>query len=246
MNSSKLGLTFATVVFAVAVPIADSAELAKVIAFSHQNPSALKETAPMDETLQQQYNHFARIAHVQELLGNRHLKLSQVHRKASDSKLIEKFVYEHTQKRLKGRWKNQARKVAQTILEESRRYQFDPLFLMAVIENESSFNPDARGTSGEIGLMQIMPNFAPWIAEKLGIRFNGVESLKDLRENIRLGAAYLDYLRKRFQWNGALYLAAYNMGTTSVVRHVSKNSIPKVYPGRVMKRYLKLYASITH
>ncbi len=244
----NLECLFATVVFAVAVPIADSAELAKAISQSENEPSALRAaiSTMTEESLEQQYYHFARIAHVQELLGRRKMNQTKAHLKTADSKRLEKFVHDHALKRLRGKWKPQAAKVARTILEESRKHQFDPLFLIAVIENESSFNPDARGTSGEIGLMQILPSSAPWIAAKVGQSYSGPTTLADLCQNIKLGAAYLDYLRKRFQWNGALYLAAYNMGTTNVVRHIQRDSIPRVYPERVMKRYLNLYAALTH
>ena len=86
--------------------------------------------------------------------------------------------------------------------------------LDAVIEQESGFNPFARGPrtrSGEraIGLMQIMPS----TARKLGIDpYNPAQNLWG-------GAWYLANLIRGYGGNVALALAAYNAGPTAVAKY---------------------------
>jgi soluble lytic murein transglycosylase-like protein len=138
---------------------------------------------------------------------------------------------------------SEVRRISNIIIAESLKYDFDPFFVVAVILNESSFNPRARGQFGEIGLMQIKPSSAAWIAKKYQIPWKGAESLVDPVENIRIGSAYLDYLRVKFKKSGHLYLAAYNMGSLNVRRLLKKNKIPKIYSDAVKKRYAKLLAS---
>jgi soluble lytic murein transglycosylase len=113
---------------------------------------------------------------------------------------------------------------------------------MTVIENESSFNPKIRGTSGEIGLMQVLPRTAEWIARRVGIKWKGEKTLEDPVTNIRIGSAHLAQLREEFKSQGQLYLAAYNMGSGNVQRALAKQVWPKDYPVRVMSRYLKFYS----
>ncbi|MBT3586184.1 MAG: lytic transglycosylase domain-containing protein [Halobacteriovoraceae bacterium] len=175
-----------------------------------------------------------RVAHAKELLGASYKKV-QGTVTATD---YHGTLHTTVSKAFRGSNKLFSPKVAQTIIEESYRYGFDPYFLVAVIDGESTFNPRTVGRFGEIGLMQIKPSTAAWIAKKLDLNFNGRSDLFDPVTNIRIGAAYLNYLRKKFKSRGALYIAAYNMGPRNVHRAVSKNIIPKDYPRHVMKRYL--------
>lgn len=62
----------------------------------------------------------------------------------------------------------------------------DCLLIAAMITKESRGNPEARGTRGEIGLMQILPSTAQ---ERFG--YSNVRILFDPMENIRTGARYL-------------------------------------------------------
>jgi hypothetical protein len=72
------------------------------------------------------------------------------------------------------------------IAKEADRVGLDPAIIEAVIKVESDYKPDATGSAGEIGLMQILPS----TAKLLG--FNGNETeLADPPTNIRLGATYL-------------------------------------------------------
>ena len=180
--------------------------------------------------------------HARELMGQ-HYPKSIVSRSQSVPHL-PRFIFKRTEARLKPQWKTSAYSISQTILEQSHQYGFDPVFLMAVIENESGFNPETIGTHGEIGLMQILPHTAQWIAEKFNLPWTGPQSLKNPVTNIILGSAYLAYLREKFQFRSQLYLAAYNMGSKNVHRALSKQILPREYPNRVMRKYIGFYTDL--
>jgi len=184
-----------------------------------------------------------RLIHAKELLGKTYQK--SVVKASEGITNMDEFVFKWTTQRLKNNWKRKSSQVAQAILKESEKYGFDPVFLMAVIENESSFNPEVIGGCGEIGLMQLTPDTAKWIASKYGIPYKGKKSLKNPVINISIGSAYLAYLRGKFDFHSQLYLAAYNMGTSHLHRSLDKQIIPKDYSSRVMKRYVKFYTSLS-
>ncbi len=184
-----------------------------------------------------------RIKHAHELLG-RYYKKSSV-RVGEDVKKINGRIYRWTYARLPKKYRRHYQKVAQTVIDEALRYGFDPVFLMSVIEGESSWRPDMIGGVGEVGLMQIRPTTAAWITKKLGLRgYKGKKTLLNPVQNIKIGAAYLSYLRDRFDDHARLYLAAYNMGATNVRRALKKDVWPKDYPSHVMKIYVEFYQTI--
>lgn len=72
------------------------------------------------------------------------------------------------------------------VLAEAARQGIPPALADAVAMVETGYDPAATGTSGEIGLMQVMPTTAA------GLGFQGApEALFDPATNIRLGVAYL-------------------------------------------------------
>lgn len=88
-----------------------------------------------------------------------------------------------------------------------------PYSLVAgVILAESKFNRHAESGPGAIGLMQLMPDTAHWIAEQMDEPNLTNQDIQDPATNIRLGSWYLAYLLKEFQGNEILALAAYNAG----------------------------------
>lgn len=183
-----------------------------------------------------------RIEHANELLG-RHYSKSVVR----STELVEKIhgrLYRHTHSSLPKKHKKNYQRIAQTIIDEAHRYGFDPVFLIAVIQSESSFNPDIRGGVGEIGLMQILPSTGKWMAEIAGYKWQGEKTLLDPVQNIRIGAAYLNWLRARFDSHARLYLAAYNMGQGNVRDALSRKVWPKDYPRRVMDNYVGFYTDL--
>jgi soluble lytic murein transglycosylase len=194
-----------------------------------------------------------RIGHARELLGGGyHHSIVQAGENVFD---VASYVRSAVRGRLKPRWKKHAESIASAVLAESQKYGFDPLFVVALVETESAFDPFKRGSMGEVGLMQIRPTTAKWLATgKKGASRYGlprwptsgkIESfLQDPRVNIRYGLAYLAYLRGRFSEDSRLYLAAYNMGSRNVLRAREKKIWPKLYARRVMSKYLDLYGGL--
>lgn len=98
----------------------------------------------------------------------------------------------------------------------AQKYNVDSRLIKAVISQESKFNERARGTSGEIGLMQIMPRGAAvdWARYyKLDELSEGV--LFNPKMNIEIGTWYLSQALKRwknYKHDKELALCQYNAG----------------------------------
>ena len=101
------------------------------------------------------------------------------------------------------------------ILAASRQQGVNPHLVAAVIFTESRFRHDARSEAGASGLMQLMPETAAEMAERMGMRDFHPGRLQEPEINIMLGVAYLKHLQHRFR-NPDLVLAAYNAGPTVV------------------------------
>ncbi len=137
---------------------------------------------------------------------------------------------------------SKAFEIAHSVISEANHHGMDPFFLLAVITTESHFNIRARGTSGEVGLMQVRPETARWFAAQAGLpeKYN----LEDPAINIRIGATYMAFLRHSFHRKGKRYIAAYNMGATNVRRLIAQQTEPAVYPARVINNYEQIYMAI--
>jgi soluble lytic murein transglycosylase len=181
-----------------------------------------------------------RLNHAKELLGGSYKK--QVVKKNESASELSGFVTATTRKFLPKAHQGQAKEIARAILEASGEFELDPVFLMAVIQNESSFNPRRKGGVGEIGLMQIRPSTAAWIAGLYGIDYEGEASLYDAETNIWIGAALMDKLRNQFDSSSRLYLSAYNLGPKKLRQMLKENKKPKEYVQAVMKRYIAMYS----
>lgn len=108
----------------------------------------------------------------------------------------------------------------------------DPLLVASVIRTESKFHSQDVSHAGAIGLMQLMPPTAQWIAEQMqeseeqqllaeGSKSEGSGGgekidLAQPEVNIRLGSWYIQYLQQRFHNNQVAAIAAYNAGPKRV------------------------------
>lgn len=84
-------------------------------------------------------------------------------------------------------------------------------FLLGVIQTESRFHRKAKSYKGALGLMQVMPDTAKWLAEKEGISFKSASELYEPELNLHLGVLYLNYLIERTDSIEAALLS-YNAG----------------------------------
>jgi len=184
-------------------------------------------------------DHSVRATHAKELLGRGYKgSIAQRAEKIHD---LHVTIHEDVRKLLPRKYKGQSLALTETIIQEATKYDFDPVFVMAIIKTESSFNPKARGSAGEIGLMQLKPTTAKEIAEKNGIYWHGPSTLENPVENVRIGVAYFAQLREKFAGFANKYISSYNMGAAKV-RKLYKNDIkPSEYSIRVIKNYKEIY-----
>ncbi len=108
------------------------------------------------------------------------------------------------------------------ILTAARRYSVDPALVKAVVWRESRFNPRARGSRGELGLMQIIPAAAArdW-ADAFRLQPPPPATLFDPATNTFIGAWYLDKLLKRYSRADdplPYAIADYNAGRGNVLK----------------------------
>ncbi|MBL8670255.1 MAG: lytic transglycosylase domain-containing protein, partial [Alphaproteobacteria bacterium] len=99
--------------------------------------------------------------------------------------------------------------------------------VMALIRQESAFNPQAVSSAGARGLMQLMPQTAKAVAKGLGLPFNKDKLTKDVRYNMTLGRAFLSDVLGRFDGSYILALAAYNAGPHRVNQWIADYGDPR-------------------
>ncbi len=101
-----------------------------------------------------------------------------------------------------------------------------PALIASVIMHESKFSENVHSPRGAIGLMQLMPETAEWIAGQLGERDFSLQKLHEPEMNIRYGTWYLAQLEREFDSNLVLTLAAYNAGRGIVHEWIEENDWP--------------------
>lgn len=118
-----------------------------------------------------------------------------------------------------------SKKYKNYVVKYSDEFGLDKALVYAVIKVESDFKKDAVSKSGALGLMQILPNTAKWIAKELG-----EEYLKDKmfepETNILYGCFYLDYLFDRFG-DMEIVICAYNAGEGKVLDWIENGKLER-------------------
>ena len=88
----------------------------------------------------------------------------------------------------------------------------DPALLFSLARQESRFAPDIVSSAGAVGLMQLMPPTARWVAKQMGRTDYQSAQIADLATNTQFGAFYFKHCQDRLEGMPALAAAAYNAG----------------------------------
>jgi soluble lytic murein transglycosylase len=106
------------------------------------------------------------------------------------------------------------------IRQQAAEKHLDPALVAAVIYAETKFEPRDSAV-GAIGLMQVMPQTASFLAHRSGATTFTTADLANPQVNIAYGSYYLRYLLDEYHGNLSLALAAYNGGESNVDRWVA-------------------------
>jgi peptidoglycan lytic transglycosylase len=109
-----------------------------------------------------------------------------------------------------------------TVSDQARAKRLDPYLVLALMRQESVFDPDVISPAQAYGLMQLLPTTAARVA---GVAAGTPLPLTDPQFNIETGMAYLRQLLDRYNGNTVQALAAYNGGENAVDRWLKR------YPG---------------
>lgn len=128
--------------------------------------------------------------------------------------------------------------IEEAVEKASRKYGLDKSLIMAVIKQESDFDPKSTSNAGAMGLMQLMPGTATEL---------GVSDAYNIEQNVEGGTKYLKGLLDMYGNSKELALAAYNAGPGTLIYRGVKDSsdISKLpyetrdYVQKVMKYYGK-------
>ena len=111
------------------------------------------------------------------------------------------------------------------IVEYSNEFGLEKELVYAVIKVESDFKKDAVSKSGALGLMQILPSTAKWIAKELGEDYLD-EKMFEPKTNIKFGCFYLNYLFEKFD-SLEVVICAYNAGEGNVLEWIENGRLEK-------------------
>jgi soluble lytic murein transglycosylase len=109
---------------------------------------------------------------------------------------------------------------ADVIRQQAAQKHLDPALIAGVIYAETKFDPRSSA-AGALGLMQVMPQTAEFLARRSGATTFTVADLGTPAVNIAYGSYYLRYLMNEYHGNVKLALAAYNGGESNVDRWIA-------------------------
>jgi soluble lytic murein transglycosylase len=101
------------------------------------------------------------------------------------------------------------------------------LLVCSVVRQESLWDPAAVSRSGAVGLMQLMPRTAAWLARRFDLAPANGDNVVDPGWNTAAGCGYLKGLLDSHGGRLDLALAAYNAGPGRVREWASRPGCPR-------------------
>ena len=130
--------------------------------------------------------------------------------------------------------------LTEVVYDESAKYNYDPMFVLAVILTESSFKKGQKSSVGARGLMQVVPFVGRDVAPRAGVNWEGSETLFEPQSNIKLGTLHLFEQILKFG-DVRKALVSYNVGESRLRGLLRQNlPVPGAYLNKVMENYKML------
>jgi len=101
----------------------------------------------------------------------------------------------------------------ETVSAQAQAKRLDPYLVLALIRQESAFDPEAVSSAPAYGLMQLLPKTAARLTQAASV---SPVSLVDPNFNVQAGTAYLRQLLDLYNGNQVMAVAAYNAGENAV------------------------------
>ncbi len=98
------------------------------------------------------------------------------------------------------------------VSDAAKQEKISPLLLLALVRQESFYDPHAGSPAGALGLTQVVPATGKSIAQSLGAQSFSAEDLYRPIVSLRFGADYLAQQLRGFKSDAYRALAAYNAG----------------------------------
>lgn len=114
-------------------------------------------------------------------------------------------------------------------------YNLDFSLVMALIQQESEFNPNVISSTNDYGLMQINRTNHAWLSETLGI-----SDFLDPYQNVRAGTFVLRKLFERYD-DTNMVLMAYNMGEGNASKLWAQGIYSTSYTENVARKQAAFY-----
>ena len=101
---------------------------------------------------------------------------------------------------------------AQELWPHCQKWEIDPYLVLAIMRQESIYNPDALSHTGAIGLMQFIKGTGAKVSALLDEPFFSPHGLYNPSVNLRYAVYYVRLLNDRFGGNFPIAVASYNGG----------------------------------
>jgi len=105
--------------------------------------------------------------------------------------------------------------------------RIEPAVVYAIARQESTFNAKTVSSARAMGLMQVTPDAARYVAKKFGATYDEKRLLSDQSYNVQLGAAELGDLYVDYRSSHILTFAGYNAGKGRVKEWIAKYGDPR-------------------
>lgn len=157
----------------------------------------------------------------------------------SDKAVIVEKTVSYLKERKPGVPLDRIKVIANSVYDESKKYDLDYRLVLAIMKVESNYKNEAVSRTGR-GLMQINPRSAKAIARQSGVEIKGAKCLHEPEKNIKLGVSYLSKMNSMFE-NIVSALHAYNAGPGKVQKPANEQKAKTTsFTRKVMSEYERI------